>query len=151
MADELQKRFPLDTVINGYWLPIIRATIEINRGHPSKVIELLQAATPYELGLVPSNLGFGALLYPAYVRGQAYLLLREGSKAAAEFQKFLDGRSLVVNNPLLALAHLGLARGTLCKATPGRHVPPVRISLRFGKTLTPTFRSLSPPSPNMRS
>lgn len=110
IANELQKRFPLDTVINGYWLPTVRATIEINRSDPSKAIELLKAAAPYELGLVPSNLEFGALLYPAYVRGQAYLLLHEGSKATAEFQKFLDHRSLVANNPLFALAHLGVAR-----------------------------------------
>ncbi len=110
IANELQKRFPLDTVINGYWLPSIRATIEINRSDPSKAIELLKAVAPYELGLVPSNPEFGALLYPAYVRGQAYLLLHEGSKATSEFQKFLDHRSLVANNPLFALAHLGVAR-----------------------------------------
>jgi len=110
IADELQKRFPLDTVINGYWLPTIRASIEINRSDPSKAIELLKAAAPYELGLLPSNLEFGALLYPAYVRGQAYLLLHEGSEATVEFQKFLDLRSLVANNPLFVLAHLGLAR-----------------------------------------
>ena len=105
----IRELFRLDTVISGYWLPTIRATIEINRSDPSKAIELLKAAAPYELGLVASN-QFGALLYPAYVRGQVYLLLHEGSKATAEFQKFLDHRSLVANNPLFALAHLGLAR-----------------------------------------
>jgi eukaryotic-like serine/threonine-protein kinase len=57
-----------------------------------------------------SNLEFGALLYPVSVRGRAYLLLQEGSKAIVEFQKFLDHRSLVANNPLFALARLGLAR-----------------------------------------
>ena len=57
-----------------------------------------------------SNLEFGAQLYPVYVRGQAYLLTHEGSKATVEFQKFLDHRSLAASNPLLALAHLGLAR-----------------------------------------
>jgi serine/threonine protein kinase/tetratricopeptide (TPR) repeat protein len=110
MADQLQKLFPLDTVIIGYWLPTIRATIAINRTAPFKAVEFLEAAAPYELGLASSNLEFGALLYPAYVRGQAYLLLHEGGKAAAEFQKFLDHRSLVANNPLFVLAHLGLAR-----------------------------------------
>ena len=109
MANELQKQFPLDSVINGYWLPTIRASIEINRGNTSEAIQFLKTAAPYELGLV-SNLEFGALLYPVYVRGQAYLLLHRGSEAAAEFQKFLDHRTLVANNPLYALAHLGLAR-----------------------------------------
>jgi serine/threonine protein kinase len=57
-----------------------------------------------------SNLEFGAQLYPVYVRGQAYLLTHEGSKATVEFQKFLGHRSLVANSPLFALAHLGFAR-----------------------------------------
>jgi eukaryotic-like serine/threonine-protein kinase len=109
LAAELHNRFPLDTLLNTYWLPAIHATIEINRNHPSKAIELLEVAAPYELGLV-SNLEFGALLYPPYVRGQAYLFLGEGSKASAEFQKFLDHRSLLANNPLYALAHVQLGR-----------------------------------------
>ncbi len=109
MADDLHTQFPLDTLINGYWLPTIKATVEINRNNPSKAIELLNAAAPYELGLV-SELEFGAQLYPVYVRGQAYLLLHESNKATMEFQKFLDHRSLVASKPLLVLAHLGLAR-----------------------------------------
>ena len=110
MADELQKRFPSDTFINGYWLPTIRASIEITRSDPSKAIEFLKAAAPYEQGIVPPDPELGALLYPAYVRGQAYLLLHQGAEAATEFQKFLDHRTLVANNPLFVLAHLGLAR-----------------------------------------
>jgi tetratricopeptide (TPR) repeat protein len=103
--------FTLDyTLINVYWLPTIGATIEINSSNPSRAIELLKVAVPYELGLVPANLEVAALLYPAYVRGQAYLLLHDGNKATVEFQKFLDHRTLVANNPLFALAHLGLAR-----------------------------------------
>jgi tetratricopeptide (TPR) repeat protein len=109
IADELQKQFPLDSVINTYWLPTVRASLEINRGNPSKAVEFLKTAAPYELGLV-SNLEFGAPLYPPYVRGQAYLLLHRGSEAAAEFQKLLDRRTLAANNPLFALAHLGLGR-----------------------------------------
>jgi eukaryotic-like serine/threonine-protein kinase len=110
MADELAKQFPLDTVVNGYWLPTIRAGIEINRHNPAKAIEILQAAAPYELGSPPPSAEVGGLLYPVYVRGQAYLLLNKGSEAATEFQKFLDHRGIVVNCPLGELAHLGLAR-----------------------------------------
>jgi tetratricopeptide (TPR) repeat protein len=106
----LEKQLPFDTLLNGYWLPTINAVIAINRNNPSKAIEFLKTAIPYEQGLPPPDPEFGALLYPAYVRGQAYLLLHESSEATTEFQKFLDHRSLVANNPLFALAHLGLAR-----------------------------------------
>jgi DNA-binding winged helix-turn-helix (wHTH) protein/tetratricopeptide (TPR) repeat protein len=109
LADEVQKQFPLDTIIGDYWLPTVRAAIEINRSNPSKAIEFLKAAAPYELGGV-SNSEFGAFFYPMYVRGQAYLLLHQGAEAAAEFQKFLAHPSIVANNPLFILAHLGLAR-----------------------------------------
>jgi tetratricopeptide (TPR) repeat protein len=52
----------------------------------------------------------GASLYPAYVRGQAYLALRQGKEAAAEFQKYVDHKGIALNSPLAALAHLQLGR-----------------------------------------
>ena len=110
MADELEKQNPVNTVIVGYWLPTTRAAIEMNRNNPAKAIELLQAATSYELGDPLPEVEFGGFLYPPYMRGQAYLLLHQGSEAAAEFQKFLDHRGLVANCPLAALAHLQLGR-----------------------------------------
>jgi eukaryotic-like serine/threonine-protein kinase len=110
MADELQKQNPLNTKINGYFLPTIRAAVEINRKNPAKAIEILQVAAPYELGNPDPDPVVGAMMYPVYERGQAYLLLHQGSAAAAEFQKFLDHRGVVVNCPLGALARLGLAR-----------------------------------------
>ncbi|MGC1299794.1 MAG: protein kinase [Alloacidobacterium sp.] len=108
LADEQQKQSPLDTILVTYWLPTIRAAIEIDRGNPARAIEFLKA-TPYELGAV-SDFEFGIMLYPAYVRGQSYLLLHQGAEAATEFQKFLDHPNLLANNPLYVLAHLGLAR-----------------------------------------
>jgi serine/threonine protein kinase len=110
MADELEKQNPVNTVIVGYWLPTTRAAIEMNRNNPAKAIELLQAATSYELGDPLPEVEFGGFLYPPYMRGQAYLLLHQGREAAAEFQKFLDHRGLVANCPLAALAHLQLGR-----------------------------------------
>ena len=110
MADELEKQNPVNTLIVGYWLPTIRAAIEINRNNPAKAVELLQAANFYELGTPLPSPEFGAFLYPAYVRGEAYLLLHKGNEAGAEFRKFLDHRGLVANCPLAPLAHLGLAR-----------------------------------------
>jgi serine/threonine protein kinase/tetratricopeptide (TPR) repeat protein len=110
LSSDLEKKFPLDTLLNSYWLPTINAAIAINGNKPAEAIEFLKATIPYEKGLPTPDPEFGALLYPVYVRGQAYLLLHDGSEAAMEFQKFLDHRSLSANNPLFALAHLGLAR-----------------------------------------
>jgi hypothetical protein len=72
-----------------YWLPTINAAIELNQGSPSQALANLEAAAPYELGEAGTIINY---LYPAYVRGQAYLLAHKGTAAAAEFQKILDHR-----------------------------------------------------------
>jgi DNA-binding winged helix-turn-helix (wHTH) protein/tetratricopeptide (TPR) repeat protein len=110
MADDLAKRYPRDTLVNDYWLPSIRAAIELRRNNADKAIGILQAAVPYELASPSPSPSNGATLYPIYVRGLAYLKLRQGKEAAAEFQKILDHRTIVVNFVTGALAHLGLAR-----------------------------------------
>ncbi len=110
IADDLGKRYPSDTVVNRYWLPAIRGAIEIDRKNPSKAIDALADAVPYELGNPLPQAEIGAYLYPVYVRGQSYLLLRDGTNAAAEFQKFLDHPGITVNCPLGALARLQLGR-----------------------------------------
>ena len=109
LADELQKQFPLNTVMVNYWLPSIRAAIEIDRNNPAKAIQFLEAATPLEMG-GGNDMEWGAFLYPVYLRGQAYLMLHQGAEAATEFRKFIDHPTAVGNNPLFVLAHLGLAR-----------------------------------------
>ena len=110
MADELQTQNPLNTKINFYWQPVIRAAIQISRKNPGKAIEILQATEAYELGVPGPLPEIGALLYPAFLRGVADLMLHEGRAATTEFQKFLDNRSMVINSPLGPLARLGLAR-----------------------------------------
>ena len=107
LAAELDKRFPQDTVVQRYWLPTIRAAVALQRKNPSRAVELLQAASTVELGQ-PTN--FSVFLCPVYLRGEAYLMLHDGNAAAAEFQKFIDHRGVVVNFPWGALARLGLAR-----------------------------------------
>jgi eukaryotic-like serine/threonine-protein kinase len=106
LADDLRKRFPTDTLVNNLWLPTIEAGIELNRGNRSRGLDLLQTTTRYEL----SSSLWGCLLYPAYLRGQAYLMAHDGTAAAAEFQKIVDHRGAVVNRSIGALAHLALAR-----------------------------------------
>jgi serine/threonine protein kinase/Flp pilus assembly protein TadD len=110
MAQDLTRRFPHDTLIMGYWLPTIQAAIEIGRGNPSHAIEILQATAPYELGEPYPQVQVGAYLYPIYLRAQSYLLLHSGAQAAAEFQKILNHRGIVMNCPLGALSRLGIAR-----------------------------------------
>jgi eukaryotic-like serine/threonine-protein kinase len=121
IADELQKQNPLYTKIIGYWLPSIRAAIELSRHNPAKAIAILEDAAPYELGVPGPQPELGALFYPVYLRGQAYLELHQGSAAAAEFQKFVDHKDMTINSVLAGLAPLGLARayqrqGDLAKA-----------------------------------
>ena len=107
LAAELDKTFPLDTLVQRYWLPTIRAGVALERKDPNRAIELLKVASTIELG-APTNLTI--FLCPVYLRGEAYLMLHDGNRAAAEFQKFIDHRGLVVNFPWGALARLGLAR-----------------------------------------
>lgn len=110
ISDDLEHRFPLNTMINRYWLPTIYASIEVSRNQAAEAIERLRTASQYELGTPSPQFEVGASLYPAYVRGQVYLSLRQGKEAAAEFQKYLDHKGIALNSPLAALARLQLGR-----------------------------------------
>jgi len=106
--EELEKNYPSFTVLKVYWLPTIKAAMELNANNTTQAVEYLEAAAPYDLGS-PPPLQTGTM-YPVYIRGQAQLVAHNGAAAAAEFQKFLDHRALSLNYPLGALAHLGIAR-----------------------------------------
>jgi len=109
LAQELNKRFPEDTMAQFNYVPTLRARIALNRHDVSGATEALRSATPYEFG-EPAGL-FGYLsLYPIYVRGEALLAAQQGREAAVEFRKIVDHRGMVFNEPIGALAHLGLAR-----------------------------------------
>jgi serine/threonine protein kinase/Flp pilus assembly protein TadD len=112
LSDELQKQFPMNTMLNNYWLPVINAYIAIRAGRPAQALKFLETAALYDLAFPQPQFSEGGLLYPVYVRGQAYLALRQGKEAAAEFQKFPDHRGIAQNTPLASLAHLGLARAS---------------------------------------
>ena len=120
LAAELDRTFPLNTLVQRYWLPTIRAGVALQRKDPNQAVELLKAASMIELGQ-PTMVT--VYLCPVYMRGEAYLMLHDGKSAAAEFQKFIDHRGLVANFPWGALARLGLARayamqGDTAKARP---------------------------------
>ena len=93
------------------YLPQIHALLELNGGEPSKATELLQIARAYERGIPPSMVPwFIGPFFTAYVRGLTYLATHQGAEAAGEFQKVIDGRTIVVSDPVGALAHLQLGR-----------------------------------------
>ena len=107
LADDLSRQYPSDTLVNNYWVPSVRAAIALDEKNPGAALEDLQPAAPYELA---SPLPGIAFLYPIYLRGLAYLQAGQGKLAAAEFQKMLDHRGIVLNFPTAALAHLQLGR-----------------------------------------
>jgi len=109
LADDLVRRFPEDTAVKFSYLPAMGGALAISRGHAQEAIEALQPAVPYEMGSPTVN-SLMLNLYPAYVRGLAYLAAHEGPQAAAEFQKVLGHPGVVINEPIGALAQLQLAR-----------------------------------------
>jgi eukaryotic-like serine/threonine-protein kinase len=107
ILSDLHEAAPLSTFLKVFWLPTTRAIVEINRGHGENASAILEAAAPYETGDMQTYISY---LYPAYVRGQAFLLQNNGSAAVSEFQKLLDHRGIVGNWITGALAHLQLGR-----------------------------------------
>jgi eukaryotic-like serine/threonine-protein kinase len=109
LSEGLAKDFPEDTVLKFNYLPTINAQLALIRRDPSMAIETLKLAAPVELGQ-PGDTSITPSLYPVYVRAEAFRASRQGREAATEFQKILDHRGVVVNEPIGALAYLGLAR-----------------------------------------
>jgi serine/threonine protein kinase/Flp pilus assembly protein TadD len=107
LATELDTSFPLDTMVQRYWLPSIRAAIALEHKDPKRAVELLKATSAIEMGQ-PTVVS--VFLCPVYLRGEAYLMLQDGKSAAAEFQKFIVYYGIVGNFQWGALARLGLAR-----------------------------------------
>jgi DNA-binding winged helix-turn-helix (wHTH) protein/tetratricopeptide (TPR) repeat protein len=109
LANDLDKRFPEDTIVNCNYLPSLRALLALNNKDSYRAVEIVRTAAPCELSVMEPN-PRPAVLYPAYVRGEAYLAAHQGREAAVEFQKILDHSGIVLNGPIGALAHVGLAR-----------------------------------------
>ena len=114
LAAELGKRFPQDTAVQFNFLPMIHAAVALHAADGKRAVDALAASTPYELA--EGNGAFTFALYPVYLRGEAYLAAKQGAAARAEFQKILDYSDVVGNEPIGALAHLGLARAYALQA-----------------------------------
>ncbi len=139
LAAELERNFPLDTLVQRYWLPTIRAAVALGRKDPSRAVELLKVASATELGEITH---FTVFLCPVYVRGEAYLGLRDGILAAAEFQKFIDHRGVVMNFPWGALARLGQARAFAMQGDTGKAKVAYREFLSLWKDADPDISVL---------
>jgi eukaryotic-like serine/threonine-protein kinase len=129
LTNDLAQHVPEDTSAKVSYLPVLRAQRALNRGNAGDAIALLQSAAPHELGYPRTAIhaNFGAL-YPVYVRGEAYLTGHQGAQAAAEFQKILSHRGIVIRDPIGALARLQLGRSFVLAETKPGPEPPAKIS-----------------------
>jgi DNA-binding winged helix-turn-helix (wHTH) protein/tetratricopeptide (TPR) repeat protein len=128
LAQDLAKRFALDTQVQSLWMPSIRGQLALNKKNPALALNTLQTASAIELGQINFVANISCL-YPVYVRGEAYLAAGQGSAAAAEFQKILDHNGIVWNCWTGALARLGIARanGLQAKALQGAGANTARV------------------------
>ena len=105
LLDQLNQRFPSDTIIQTYWLPTLQAMLALNRKDPQQALTALGTSLPYELG----DEGYWPML-PTYVRGKAYLQAGHAQEAVSEYSSLLRQRGVTKNYPLGAIARLQLAR-----------------------------------------
>ena len=150
IAQDLNKRYPLDTQTQSLWLPAIRAQLALNRKNPADALKSLQAASAIELGqiLFVANL---SCLYPTYNRGEAYLAVGQGTAAAVEFQKILDHSGIVWNCWTGALAHLGVARANALQSrtSQGADADAARVrALAALQRISPSGKTPTPISPS---
>jgi len=106
MAEELVRQRPTDTLLNKVWVPVAQAFTDLQHNQPAQAVARLEKAVPYEFGSEPGSAGYTI----NYLRGEAYLRLKDGAKAAAEYQKILDHRGTDPVDVRYALSHLGLGR-----------------------------------------
>jgi eukaryotic-like serine/threonine-protein kinase len=130
IVDDLSKRFDQDTLLNTSSLPVVRAQIELNRGNAAQALQLLEPARKYEV--------YGDF-WPQYLRGQAYLKLKNGAQAATEFKSIIDHRGWYPLSPLYPLAHLGLARAAALNSDNPKALRSFQDFLALWKDADPTI------------
>ncbi|MBM3804542.1 MAG: hypothetical protein FJW26_19770 [Acidimicrobiia bacterium] len=132
LVDELTKRYPEDTLLNSIWLPAVGAATELQRGNATQAIERLEQSR-YEAA---------AEFWTQYLRGQAYLKLKQGSEASTEFQKILDHRGYAPLSVLYPLAHLGVARAAVLAGDVARSRAAYEDFFRMWQSADPDLRIL---------
>jgi tetratricopeptide (TPR) repeat protein/predicted Ser/Thr protein kinase len=119
IAKAIENEYPADSIVRTYWTASAEAAIALNRGLPTQALSILEAAAPVELESYTFYFN-AATMHPVYLRGQAYLALRQGDNAAAEFRKIIDHRGIVLNSPIVVLARLGLGRAYRLAGDPAK-------------------------------
>jgi eukaryotic-like serine/threonine-protein kinase len=110
VANDLEQRFQEDTHVRFRYLPMLRALVALDAGEPSRALDLLQTAAPFDLAVPGSWAGFFGNLYSVYLRGTAHLAAHRGAEAAAEFRTILDHPGLVLCDPVVVVSRLQLGR-----------------------------------------
>ncbi len=153
LAEDLGKRFPLNTQLQPLWVSAIQAQLALNKKDPGLALNDLRAAvSPIELGQIDFAANMSCL-YPTYIRGEAYLAAGQGSSAAAEFQKILDHSGIVWNCWTGALAHLGVARANALqsKTSQGADADAARVrSLAAYKDFLALWKEADPDIPILK-
>jgi serine/threonine protein kinase/tetratricopeptide (TPR) repeat protein len=134
LCKEMEKTYPTNTLMKFYWLPSLKAAIEISNNKPSRALLSLEPTGTYELGLADGYINY---LYPAYLRGQAYLLMHNGAAATTEFQKLLDHQGIVQNFVTGSLAHLQMGRAYALSGDTARAKPAYQTFLNLWKDADP--------------
>jgi len=109
LTNELAKRFPESILVQSNYISTLRAAMALAHHDPNSSVQMLESAAPYELGAFGQS-AVSPALYPVYVRGEAYLALNDGEKAALEFEKIIKHSGIVLYEPIAPLARLGAAR-----------------------------------------
>ena len=143
LAQDLNRRFPLDTQVQTLWLPTIQAKLALNAGDPASAFNYLHATGSMDLAAI-QFLADVSCLYPAYVRGEAYLAEGNGVAAAGEFHKIVDHAGITWNCWTGALAHLGLARAYAIEAGSGHLM--TKVGVMKAKPATTTTSPVTDPA-----
>ena len=152
LAQDLNRRFPLDTQVQSLWLPAIQTQLALRRPKPVPLLNASQAGSPVEYGNIPFGNNISCL-YSTYVRGEAYLSAGQGIAAASEFQKILDHNGIVWNCWTGALAHLGIARANALESrtSPGADADAARVrALAAYKDFLTLWKDADPDTPILK-
>jgi hypothetical protein len=136
LAAEWRKLGPVDEMVNLYGMATVHAAIQLSQNNPAKAVRDLEVTSRYDLAQTVAP-----PILPVYVRGQAFLALHQGREAAAEFQKFMDYPGAVGNNPIGAVARVGLARDYAMQGDTVKARAAYQDFFGLWKDATPTFPS----------